>query len=80
MNAWSDSAVTLATRLSDHLGPVTTLIDNMANRLLGKPVAQTCSGRYCGTFCTTPCGYYGLDAYVSYYGTYCNCPLYGCPC
>lgn len=57
MKIWSDSIVTLAVHMSERLGPATTLIDSMTERLLGKQVAlAACSGgAYCGSTCTDIC-------------------------
>ena len=62
MNAFSDSAFTFVSRLSERFGPVTTVIDATMDRLLGQQVAQACPGVWCTVQCIASyCGQYGCD-------------------
>jgi len=51
MKNWNDSLIALTSRVSEGLGPVSTLIDTMTDRLLGKKAAQACYSFYCGYYC-----------------------------
>jgi hypothetical protein len=57
MKSWSNAVVTLTVHASEHLGPATTWIDGMTDRLLGKHVAQAACGgaAFCGTTCSDIC-------------------------
>ncbi len=52
MKTWSDALITAATRVSDHLGPLTKLIDSTMDRVISVPAAQACSyPDLCGSEC-----------------------------
>jgi hypothetical protein len=82
MKTWSDSIVTLAAHLGEHLGPVTTVIDGIVDRLVGKHEAQACGGTFCYNFCSANlCGGNYVSIKYSYYSTSqtgCNYAYYIC--
>jgi len=79
MKTWSDSIVTLAVHVSEHLGPLTTLIDDMADRLIGKHTAQACSGAYaCGSSCTDICNSQLQRVRTTYFSVFGNCNIITC--
>jgi hypothetical protein len=75
MKTWSDALITTATRLSDHLGPLTKLIDSAMDRVVSVPTAQACSyPDLCGTQCIFAyCSPYGGDTlWIRTYGEGCG--------
>lgn len=65
MKTLSDSALTLVSRLSEHLGPVTTLIDSTMDRLAGQQVARACPGALCDQECYAITGEYVWGQLIS---------------
>lgn len=63
--------------LSSKLGPVTQLIDFLAERLVPKASALAIPCVHCTYFCTYPCGRGKI--YRSHYAHCCSsCPPFGC--
>lgn len=89
MKNFNEAALSLATRISDHLGPLTPAIDYVMDHLTTKQVAKACPNYYCTEVCTSqPCWSglrWGANYYASYYilclyHSY-NCPtVYTCDC
>jgi len=89
MKNWNDSLIALTGRLSESLGPVNTLIDTMTDRLLGKQIAQACTGYACAPECLpylcSSTKQVRRQLYVPYVNTPCtfanaNCTVSTCNC
>lgn len=90
MKTFNNDLFSTVNRLIGHLGPVTSLLDGIAERIAPKGAAQACSGVNCGLFCTTCCancsGDYLSSAYYYYSysttgcatGDYTCSSYYGC--
>ncbi|MBA2392355.1 MAG: hypothetical protein H0V70_06375 [Ktedonobacteraceae bacterium] len=89
MKTWNDTILAFTTHISEHFGPVTALIDNLADHLLTKQTAQACPGYFCGTYCTSqPCyqeyhfvayDYYAYSTYECMVGAH-DCSINNCNC
>lgn len=87
MNILSNDLLSVVDRLSGRLGPVSTLIDAIVNRVAPKATAQaSCPppntyvcGYQCGACCRNCSGDYSSWIYVVYSGNvYCDPPYYQC--
>lgn len=85
MKTFGNDLLSTVNRLTGHLGPVTSLLDGIIERVAPRVTAQACSGVLCTThYCGSCCGKCSGDylSYIykaySYSGTGCLSHDYTC--
>lgn len=74
MTTFSDSVLNVVGHFCERLGPITTFVDVIVDRIAPKATAQACSSHNCGTWCSTNCcANCGGDYRSWYYYFYGNC-------
>jgi hypothetical protein len=77
MDALTSTLLSTAHHLSEQLGPVTSLLDRLLDRLAPQATAAACSGRLCSQT-QVPCKFVGCIEIVSRYSSTGHCTHITC--